>query len=116
MTLFAAMAVPIRMAAQQHTRYTITDLGTLGGTFGQASGISNKGSIVGFATLPGDMEGHAFFWSKGVMSDLGTLFGGPNSSAGAPPDDSDEVVGFSETPTPDPLGENFFGVCDFLVC
>ncbi len=33
MALFATiLAVPIRLAAQEHIRYTITDLGTLGGT------------------------------------------------------------------------------------
>jgi hypothetical protein len=31
MTLFAALAVPVQLAAQQHTRYKLVDLGTFGG-------------------------------------------------------------------------------------
>jgi probable HAF family extracellular repeat protein len=84
MILFAALATSVQLAAQEQNQhpslYTVTDLGTLGGTFGTANAVNNRGSVVGFATLPGDTEGHAFLWSKGIKSNLGTL-GGPNSSA-----------------------------------
>jgi hypothetical protein len=54
MALFATiLAVPIRLAAQEHIRYTITDLGTLGGTFGRAWGaiaINNKEQATGTYT------------------------------------------------------------------
>jgi len=47
MTLFASLSVPVRLAAQgqnqQPPRYTVKDLGTLGGTFfSRASGITTK--------------------------------------------------------------------------
>ena len=116
----AALSIPLGLAAQEQQQqqaakfphYTVTDLGTLGGTFSQAFSINNHGSVVGFATLQGDTALHAFLWRKGVMSDLGTL-GGPLSQASTV-NERDEVVGYSETSIPDPLGENFCG--DYLVC
>jgi probable HAF family extracellular repeat protein len=105
MTLFAALAIPVKILAQQ---YTITDLGTLGGTFSGAVGINNRGLVSGDSTLPGDMVIHGFFWEKGVMADLGTL-GGPNSNAPEawPPNNRGDVAGFSDTLIPDPNAENF---------
>jgi probable HAF family extracellular repeat protein len=46
------------------------DLGTLGGTFGQANWINDAGVVVGFAGPPGDTTAHAFLWKRGVMTDL----------------------------------------------
>jgi probable HAF family extracellular repeat protein len=122
MTLFAALAIPVRLAAQAHNqhqpRYTITDLGTLGGTFSQAFGINNKGSVVGYSTLtdnPNFRPLHAFLWREGVMTDLSTL--GPTDtlalSAAYSINDNDEAVGLSETSTPDPANTCGF---DSLVC
>ena len=45
--LLAALAV-----AQQPPRYTITDLGTLGGSFSLAYGINDNGQIDGFSRCP----------------------------------------------------------------
>src|SRR5438552_18181457 len=58
--------------AEAQTRYTVTDLGTLGGccTTG-ASGINSNGQVAGSAVVPS----HAFFWQGGTMTDLGTLGG-----------------------------------------
>src|SRR5439155_20494428 len=59
-------------------RYTVIDLGTLGGTSSAGWGINNKRWVYGVSSLPGDMQSRAFLWRWGVMTDLGTL-GGPNS-------------------------------------
>jgi len=100
------MPCPAQERNQHPSRYTITDLGTLGGTFGTALGVNNSGSVVGFANLPGDTESHAFLWRKGIKSDLGT-FGGPNSQANFI-NERGEVVGWAETSSPGPFGEEFF--------
>ena len=78
-TLFTALALPVPLAAQEQKkeppRYTITDLGTLGGTFSDVGGVNNQGAISGFSTLPGDTVTHAFLWQRGQMTDLGTSEG-----------------------------------------
>jgi probable HAF family extracellular repeat protein len=73
--LIAGAARPAR--AQ---RYTIRDLGTLGGTFGQPLGINAAGQVVGWADTAS--ERHAFLDSDGRLQDLGTL-GGATSRAHA---------------------------------
>jgi probable HAF family extracellular repeat protein len=120
MTLFALLALPVRLAAQEphnneHPRYRVRDLGTLGGTFSLAGGINNRGEVEGISTLPGDATEHAFVWRKGLMTDLGTL-GGPNSGAAWRPSDRGEVGGAADTSTPDPLGQDFCGFGTNLIC
>ena len=51
---------------------TMTDLGNLGGAWASASGINDRGQVVGGSTTTAG-SGHAFLWEKGVMTDLGTL-------------------------------------------
>src|ERR1017187_7899977 len=89
--LLAALAV-----AQQPPRYSITDLGTLGGSFSLAYGINDNGQIDGFSTLPGDAVQHSFVIEKGAMIDLGTL-GGPNSESFANLNNAIQVAGTAET-------------------
>ncbi len=74
--------------------YDIVDLGTLGGPTSGATGINDRGQIVGFSTLPGAATTHAFLYSEGRMTDLGTLAGG-NSFAQAV-NASGQVAGFSD--------------------
>lgn len=124
MALFAALAVPVRLAAQEHKqhlpRYTVIDLGTLGGTSSLAGGLNNNGVVEGYSTQSGgDVHPYlwhkAFPWAKGVMTDLGTL-GGPNAWAGWRPSESGEAGGASETTTLDPNGEDYCGFGTYLEC
>jgi probable HAF family extracellular repeat protein len=121
MAILVALAVPVSLAAQaqphkpHQARYTIKDLGTLGGTFALAGGISNTGWVEGFSTLPGDVDIHEFLWHKGVMTDLGTL-GGANSISEFRPNDFGLAGGSSETSIPDPNGEDFCGFGNQVIC
>lgn len=101
---------------QHFRRYTITDLGTLGGTWGESFGINNKGWVAGKAAMPGDQNGHAFLWRNGKITDLGTL-GGPNSEPSFSPfSEKGDVGGAAETSNPDPNGEDFCYFGTYLTC
>ncbi|HEX4795124.1 MAG TPA: DUF3466 family protein [Humisphaera sp.] len=83
--------------------YTITDLGTLGGTTSSASAINNNGTIVGSsATAAVDSKGkainHAFLWSSGQIHDLGTPQGEVSSGAAAI-NDLGQIAGSSSNGT-----------------
>jgi probable HAF family extracellular repeat protein len=99
-TLFAALALPVQLAAQQ-TRYKFIDIGTFGGPnsspafqpffdFTTAQNLSNTGTFIGQAELstPGTcflnedcLVQHAFQWRNGVFTDLGSLAEGLSSAA-----------------------------------
>src|SRR5258708_5486664 len=70
------------LASARAQLYSVTDLGTLGGTYSSANAINSGGIVVGGANLTGDTAGHAFSYSGGVMTDLGTLGGNQSSAAG----------------------------------
>jgi len=88
----------------------ITDLGTFGGNESGATGINNRGQIVGVAlnTIPdpyslvdlnlGSTNGtqsRAFLWEKGQMRDLGTLGGSDAWATGI--NQRGQIIGISYT-------------------
>src|SRR5260370_31176294 len=104
-TLFATLALPIQLAAQQ-TSYRVIDLGTFGGPASNLAPTSNggpenpgraltgNGVIVGQAATAtpdpncGDPDcffNHAYRWQKGVLTDLGTLQGFNNDLSSVAP-------------------------------
>jgi probable HAF family extracellular repeat protein len=86
------------LAAQR--RYTVTDLGTLGGSFGSftpngggGGGLNNSGQVVGGSFISGNSVYHAFLYTGGRMTDLGTLGGSYSIANGI--NNSGQVVGYS---------------------
>jgi probable HAF family extracellular repeat protein len=82
---------------------SITYLGALpGGAYSEASAINNFGQVVGFSGTSPDPstrnQDHAFLYSNGAMTDLGTL-GGATSYASAI-NDGGQIVGRADIPGP----------------
>jgi probable HAF family extracellular repeat protein len=73
------------------------DLGTFGGTFGDAVSINDAGVITGHAGTP-DSAAHGFLWKKGVLTDIGTV------------DDDDCSLGISINSANQIVGQSF--ACD----
>ncbi len=105
MTLFAALTLPVQLAAQ-HTRYKLIDLGTLGGPVsyesvnGEGNQILNDSGVIASSadtSIPdpnapdfcfnfhpdGCFVTHAIRWKHGILTDLGALPGVNSSAAGA---------------------------------
>jgi probable HAF family extracellular repeat protein len=77
----ALLLLPLLAAApaRAELRFTVTNLGTLGGTLSEALAINASGQVAGRAGLANGAT-HATRWTNGVAQDLGT-FGGRNSVA-----------------------------------
>src|SRR5215831_17646407 len=121
-TLPAVLALPAGSAAQQHPRYKLIDLGTLGGphSYGSVNGdgfsvLNNSGVVASFADLsvpdpnaaffcfdPDCFQAHASKWKHGVITDLGALPGNNNSAAGSI-NARGWATGQSQTSTLDPV-------------
>jgi probable HAF family extracellular repeat protein len=69
------------------------DLGTFGGTFGDAVSINDAGAVTGHAATP-ESAVHAFLWKKGVLADIGTV-DGDDCSAGFSINSANQIVGQS---------------------
>jgi probable HAF family extracellular repeat protein len=91
-SLMAAATLPAQRQFAV-TRYTLTDLGTLGGPESEAAGVNLYGEVAGTSTTETG-ERHAFRYRNGQMLDLGTLVGGQFSEAAAI-SDTGVVVGYS---------------------
>jgi len=75
-----ALALPVLFSTLAWSQeYTVTDLGTLGGSYSGAVGVNNAGQVVGAAGVTGDSHADPFLYSNGKMTDVwtgGTEFGG----------------------------------------
>jgi probable HAF family extracellular repeat protein len=72
-------------------KYSVTDLGTLGGNFSAAYGVNSAGGVTGSAAAKSGSQ--AFIYSNGVMTSLGTL--GGEYSQGQGINSSGTVAGYS---------------------
>jgi probable HAF family extracellular repeat protein len=73
---------------------TMTDMGTLGGTCGVATGLNNRGEVIGISYLVGNIFQHGFRWDKKrKMQDLGTLGGNYGAAGGI--NDAGDAVGWA---------------------
>ena len=106
-----ATAVPAAAA----TTYTVTGLGSLGGGYTHATAINATGQVTGYSDLAKEIQvscppsqygqpkkcfepiQHAFVWSNGTMTDLGTL--GGTGSQGQALNDSAHIVGWAQVKT-----------------
>ena len=75
LALLALIMLIVTMAgiSSAAVRYSVTDLGTLGGGYSEARAVNNLGQVVGVSDTPGggEYDENAFFWENGVMSRLG---------------------------------------------
>jgi uncharacterized membrane protein len=93
-----ATAAVATSAAAATTTYTVTDLGSLSSGSSVGLAISSNGQVTGYSFLPKvvkisclpgnpteakdlcpEQEFHAFVYSNGTMTDLGTLDGGTSA-------------------------------------
>ena len=131
MTLFAAMAIPAGVLAQStanskkpatHHHYKLVDMGTLGGPFSGSGwpfglNINSHGTVItlaetafGCPTAPNCLQqtqdnlvNHGLQWKNGVLTDMGALPGGNNSSFPGWINDRGDSVGISTNNLYDPL-------------
>jgi probable HAF family extracellular repeat protein len=106
-SLLAALAV-----AQPAPRYSVIELGPMGGTFSQAYFMNNNRLVGGVSTVR-DGTQHATFWGLGLKMDIGTP--GVNSAAFGI-NQSGQAAVQTEISTKDPNNENFCGYGTGLQC
>ena len=71
------------------------DIGSLGGNMGVTYWLNNRGQVVGFSNVAGDLTAHPFLWDKGVLTDLGTL--GGTDGAAIWINEAGDAAGFART-------------------
>jgi probable HAF family extracellular repeat protein len=125
-SLFAALAMPVQLAAQGHSRYKVVDVGTLGGPNSSLPGSFFEGiatkSLSRAGTLAGQADtakpdpfapncfgencfvSHAIQWRDGVLTDLGALQSSESlSSASSWISTNGLIAGLSQNGEIDPL-------------
>ncbi len=128
-TLCAALAIPLRLAAQQvkpnRRHYELVELGTFGGPTSYINNVGNggpymnrRGDVVGSSMtsilippnqngyscpFPPDNVFHAMEWSNNVVTDLESLGDASNCSNALAINDQGETVGTSENGRLDPV-------------
>jgi probable HAF family extracellular repeat protein len=89
------------------TQYQVSDLPGLGGTSNGGNSINDQTWVSGYARLP-NRNRHAALWRSSLLTDLGTLDDGLNSSVTwNVKNTAGIIVGISQTATPEPLGESW---------
>ena len=83
----------------QFLKYSVTDLGTLGGTTSEAYAINDAGQVVGTSSLASGATTHAFIYSGGRMIDIGALDASYQNSYALGINASGEVVGYGDFPS-----------------
>lgn len=100
----AIVCIVVGVASTDHAQigsWTVTDLGTLGGLYGEGEDINEAGHVVG-GSSPAGGGTHAFLWTPaGGMIDLGTLGGASSSAFGI--NNLGQVVGFASPASGPPL-------------
>lgn len=78
----AALCIP-RSSGADIYKFTLVDLGTLGGSTSSATAVSNSGplTVAGWADIAGNANQHAFMWQNGAPKDLGTLWKDNNGTS-----------------------------------
>ena len=93
-TCILVLAAVLPAGAQ--LQFTVTAIGTLGGSYSSATGINSANTVVGCSAIPNTVFVHAFRWTRsGGIQDLGTLSGGSTSGANAV-NDAGQIVGSSD--------------------
>src|SRR5919201_1099904 len=93
--LLSLLALCLVSLGAAQTSYTMSDLGTLGGSYSSGFAINTSGQVTGFSGTVGNSATHAFLISPPytIMTDLGTL--GGNFSFGSGINASGQVAGYS---------------------
>jgi len=108
MTSIAAGTLLAAFALAQAPRYTVTDLGPVGGTPGQPFFVAPNGLIGGAAAAPNGAM-NAMLWYKHLKWDIAKPGLGGTNSVAFSVNGTGQAVGEAETSASDPKGEDFCG-------